>query len=73
MARWLTIIPVSGLAALFGWGVPLVRLFDAFQPMIVALSIMIAAIFVRLNRGMPTLEWKKPRTREADSVDHADC
>ena len=58
MARWLTIIPVFGFAALFGWGVPLVRLFDAFQPMIVALSIMIAAIFVRLNRGMPTLEWK---------------
>ena len=58
MARWLTITPVFCLAALFGWGVPLVRLFDAFQPMMVALSIMIAAIFVRLNRGMPTLEWK---------------
>lgn len=58
MARWLTIAAVLGFAGLFGWGVPLVRLFDAFQSMIVALSIMIAAIFVRLNRGMPTLEWK---------------
>jgi nicotinamide riboside transporter PnuC len=26
--------------------------------MITALSIMVAAVFVRLNRGMPTLEWK---------------
>ena len=34
------------------------RLFDAFQSMIVALSIMVAAIFVRLNRAMPTFEWK---------------
>lgn len=34
------------------------RLFGAFQPLIVALSIMVAAVFVRLNRGMPTLEWK---------------
>jgi Flp pilus assembly pilin Flp len=58
MARSLTIFGVLGLAGLFGWGVPLLRLFDAFQPMIVSLSIMIAAVFVRLNRGMPSLEWK---------------
>jgi hypothetical protein len=58
MARRLTIVSVIGLAAIFGWGIPLTRLFDAFQPMIVSLSIMIAAILVRLNRGMPTLEWK---------------
>lgn len=58
MARLLTIAAAMGFGALFGWGVPLVRLFDAFQSMTVALSIMIAAIFVRLNRGMPTLEWK---------------
>lgn len=58
MARWPTTVSIVSLAAIFGWGVPLVRLFDAFQPMIIALSIMIAAIFVRLNRGMPTLEWK---------------
>lgn len=72
MARRLTIIGVLGLAGLFGWGVPLLRLFDAFQPMIVALSIMIAAIFVRLNRGMPTLEWKSldldGRTRLTASI-----
>jgi Flp pilus assembly pilin Flp len=58
MARVATLLAAFALAGLLGWGVPLVRLFDAFQPMIVALSIMIAAILVRLNRGMPTLEWK---------------
>lgn len=58
MARWITIVAMLLAAGLFGWQVPLTRLFDAFQPMIVALSIMVAAVFVRLNRGMPTLEWK---------------
>ena len=58
MALALTIAAVLISALLFGWAVPLVRLYDAFQPMIVALSIMVAAVFVRLNRGMPSLEWK---------------
>lgn len=58
MARAITIVVTILAAGLFGWAVPLVRLFEAFQPLIVALSIMVAAVFVRLNRGMPTLEWK---------------
>jgi hypothetical protein len=58
MARALTIVVTILAAGLFAWAVPLVRLFGAFQPLIVALSIMVAAVFVRLNRGMPTLEWK---------------
>ncbi len=58
MARWRTILTVLISGALFGWGVPLPKLFAAFQPIIVSISIMIAAIFVRLNRGMPSLEWK---------------
>lgn len=58
MARALTIVVTLVAAGLFAWAVPLVRLFGAFQPLIVALSIMVAAVFVRLNRGMPTLEWK---------------
>ena len=58
MARALTLIVVVAVAVLFWKVVPLARLFDAFQPMVVALSIIIAAIFVRLNRGMPSLEWK---------------
>lgn len=58
MARWLTIAAVILSAGLFAWGVPLLRLFGALQPLITAISIMVAAVFVRLNRGMPTLEWK---------------
>jgi hypothetical protein len=58
MARAITIAVTLLAVGLFAWAVPLVRLFDAFQPLIVALSIMVAAVFVRLNRGMPTLEWK---------------
>lgn len=56
--RAYTFLATAASAGLFGWGVPLIRLFDAFQPISVALSIMIAAVFVRLNRGMPSLEWK---------------
>lgn len=37
---------------------PLADLFAGFQPATVALSIMAAAVLVRLNRGMPTLDWK---------------
>lgn len=58
MARTRTIVVTLLAAGMFAWAVPLVRLFGAFQPVIVALSIMVAAVFVRLNRGMPTLEWK---------------
>lgn len=58
MARTLTIFATVTAAVLFGWVVPLERLFGAFQPLMVALSIMVAAVFIRLNRGMPALEWK---------------
>lgn len=58
MARTLTIIATLVTAGLFAWAVPLARIFGAVQPLIVALSIMVAAVFVRLNRGMPSLEWK---------------
>ncbi len=58
MVRLLTIGIVIFLTCLFGWGVSIVQLFGAFQSLTVALSIMVAAIFVRLNRGMPTLDWK---------------
>lgn len=58
MARLLTAVLTVFAVGLFAWAVPLVRLFGAVQPLIVALSIMVAAVFVRLNRGMPTLEWK---------------
>jgi hypothetical protein len=46
--------------------VDVARLFQILQPIVVCLSIMAAAIFVRLNRGFPTLEWKslKPHQRK---------
>jgi hypothetical protein len=34
------------------------------QPLVVALSIMAAALLVRLNRGMPTLDWKSLEASE---------
>lgn len=58
MARATTIVVTLLAAGLFAWAVPLARLYGAFQPLIVAFSIMVAAVFVRLNRGMPSLEWK---------------
>lgn len=58
MGRALTLMVVLAVAGLFWAAVPLHRLFDSFQPMVVALSVIVAAVFVRLNRGMPTLEWK---------------
>lgn len=43
--------------AFWHW-VPVTSLFGALQPSITALSIVLAAIFVRLNRGLPALDWK---------------
>ncbi|MEE3500475.1 hypothetical protein [Acidiphilium acidophilum] len=45
-------------AGLFAWTVPIERVLVVGQPLMIALSIMVAAVFVRLNRGMPPLEWK---------------
>ena len=52
------IIPSLLLAAFAGWQLDVSRLYAVFQSSTVCLSIMAAAIFVRLNRGMPTLDWK---------------
>jgi len=57
LRRW-TILAILIAAVTFGGAVELPRLFVAFQPMTVALSIMVAGVLVRLNRGMPTLDWK---------------
>lgn len=46
------------MATVFGRYVALVSLLDGMSTMITALSIMTAAVFVRLNRGMPSLDWK---------------
>jgi len=41
---------------------------DILQPLIVALSIMAAALLVRLNRGMPTLDWKSLEIAERKNL-----
>ncbi|RUV33826.1 hypothetical protein [Mesorhizobium sp. M7A.F.Ca.MR.148.00.0.0] len=64
--RLLTLIAVGLAAGLAAWRVDLQDLFLGFQPTTVALSIMAAAVLVRLNRGMPTLDWKslEPKGRK---------
>ncbi len=49
-----------------GWLLNIERIFPVLQPITVCLSIMAAAVFVRLNRGMPSLDWKTvpPRDRK---------
>lgn len=58
MLRLATIFAVLTIGAVFAFGVPLPNVMLANGQATVALSIMTAAIFVRLNRGMPTLDWK---------------
>ena len=68
MAKIWEIIAVLLTAAAFGWGVPLSHLFTAFQSISSALAIMVAAVFVRLNRGMPSLEWKSLEPKERSKL-----
>ena len=58
MARLLTIATVVVGAFVFGRWLTSDLFSKILQPLIVALSIMAAALLVRLNRGMPTLDWK---------------
>jgi hypothetical protein len=58
MLRLLTIGALLAGAAIFSFLLTLVQFLKILQPLIVALSIMAAALLVRLNRGMPTLDWK---------------
>lgn len=68
MFQIINIVVALGGGVLFWYVVPLPRLFDAFQPVIVILSVFIAAIFVRLNRGMPSLEWKNLEAKKRKAL-----
>jgi hypothetical protein len=68
---WLTLVGMIVAAILAAAWVPLPKLFAAFQPGIVTLSIMVAGILVRLNRGMPTIDWKSLRPGERKNLTHA--
>jgi hypothetical protein len=54
----LTIVSVLAIGAAFARWMTIALLVEILQPLIVALSIMAAGLLVRLNRGMPTLDWK---------------
>lgn len=58
MRRWATIVLCLGIGGAFAWGVPLNKLFDALSLVSNALAIIAAGLLVRLNRTMPSLEWK---------------
>lgn len=53
-----TIVFAAVAAILFGTLIPLGHLSGGLQSVVTALSIVTAAVLVRLNRGMPTLDWK---------------
>ncbi len=71
MLRLATIAMVIFIGVAFAFGVPLVNVMRANGQATVALSIMTAAIFVRLNRGMPTLDWKPLTVRERKRLTEA--
>jgi hypothetical protein len=58
MKRIFGALCIIAMATVFGRCVALTSLLDGMPTMITALSIMTAAVFVRLNRGMPSLDWK---------------
>ncbi|WP_309628357.1 hypothetical protein [Brevundimonas sp.] len=58
MILLVTIVGACLSALLFGIFVPLEQMLGGLQSVVTALSIVTAAVFVRLNRGMPTLDWK---------------
>jgi hypothetical protein len=58
MMRLGTILFGVTAGLIFARWVTVDRLAHIGQPMIVAISIMAAGLLVRLNRGMPTLDWK---------------
>lgn len=68
MMPFANIVAVLLSAFLFGRYVSLGQMLDILQPLIVALSIMAAALLVRLNRGMPTLDWKSLNPDERKSL-----
>ena len=62
--RLATIVMVALGAVSFWTFVSLPRLIEGFSSMTVVFSITAAAVLVRLNRGMPTLDWKSLKPNE---------
>jgi hypothetical protein len=62
---FLLVLLAAGLA---GWQLSVTRVFSTIQPITVVLSIMAAAIFVRLNRGLPSIDWKALSSSERTNL-----
>lgn len=58
-------------AAVFGFAVSPERLALSAQPLLVALSIMAAGMLVRLNRGMPGIDWTSLSATERTDLTRA--
>ncbi|MEY9748612.1 hypothetical protein ACVI1J_004765 [Bradyrhizobium diazoefficiens] len=70
MVRLTTICVMAATGFVFGRWMTLALLKDVLQPLIVAISIMAAALLVRLNRGMPTLDWQSLEAAERKILTH---
>jgi MFS family permease len=57
--RLTTILAVVISAAISGWLVPASEWAATAKSILTVLAILAAAILVRLNRGMPTIDWSK--------------
>lgn len=68
MARLATIFLPLAVGLVFGLWVPLLNTMRGVEHFVVAVTIMTAAVFVRLNRGMPTLDWKTLELAERKRV-----
>lgn len=62
--RLFTMISVVGCAALAGWLIPIDEWAAVAKSMMTVLAIFAAAILVRLNRGMPTIDWSKVNAKD---------
>jgi len=61
---------MAAIGFIFGRWMTLALLREILQPLIVAISIMAAALLVRLNRGMPTLDWQSLEASERKILTH---
>ncbi|MEI6640384.1 MAG: hypothetical protein WCL10_00005 [Novosphingobium sp.] len=62
--RLFTVVSVVGCAALAGWLVPIDEWVAVAKSVMTVLAILAAAILVRLNRGMPTIDWSKVKAED---------
>lgn len=62
--RLFTTMSMTGCASLAGWLIPIDEWAAVAKSMMTVLAIFAAAILVRLNRGMPTIDWSKVKAKD---------